>query len=161
MQRKVFNWKPVLFHVLAHQGTPQAVCQCNYASDARTQRELCQLAGLPKRWLLKLHSQERYNENLWYGQGFFSWSQLGTTAPPGEDIQNVPGTVLLLPSIAEAEWTVWPSSSIFYQLFTLRHLCSFLHHSTLQPPALQHHSCCIRVAEHTQAWLIKSNPNQS
>lgn len=36
----------------------------NYASDTRTERELCQLAGLPKRCLSKLHSQERYNGNL-------------------------------------------------------------------------------------------------
>lgn len=73
--------------------------------------------------------------------------------------QNVPGTVLFLPSIAtEVEWTVWPSKSIFYQLFTLRHLNSFLF-PTVQPPAPQYHS--IRAAEQTQAWHIKSNPNQS
>lgn len=81
----MFNLKPVQFHEPVHQATLQAVCQCYYASDARTEWELCQLAGLPERWLLKLYSQERYNENLWYGQGFFSWSQRGTTAPQGED----------------------------------------------------------------------------
>lgn len=50
--------------------TLQTVCQCNYAGDAKIEQELHQLAGLPKRCLLKLHSQEREWEPLIWARLF-------------------------------------------------------------------------------------------
>lgn len=115
----MFDLKPVQFPEPAHQASLQIIYQHNYGSDARVKQELCQLVGLPKRCLLKLHSQERDNVNRWHLQGVFSWRQLGIIAPEGEDAFKGDSNSSAFASQQISRswgWAVSPSEPILYLL---------------------------------------------
>lgn len=145
----MLDLKPVQFPKPAHQASLQIIYQHNYGSDARAKQELCQLAGLPKRCLLRLHSQERDNVNCWHLQGVFIWRQLDIIAPEGEDTLQVTATaLLLLPSrsaeVEDGQCHQASLSCIYYlkaltgqKWFTPRHLSSFFSPAA-HSPALQY-----------------------
>lgn len=169
IQRKKFYLKPVQLSAAAQQATLQTVYQHNCGSDARTKQELCHLAGL-----LKLPSQERYNVNNSYLQGVFSWEQLNTTVPQGQDTSEGDWhSCPVSPQQSSGSWvgsvSKWACLLLtIYKLWLGRNglpwdSCTRSFSPLFKPLDCNIRRHCIRASEQPQAtaWHIKRNQKQS